>query len=146
MASLASISADLKSAMLARETDKVGTLRLLLSELKNLQIKKGEDLSDDEVLQTVRREIKKRQDTASLYTQQGQSDRADQELGEVSILSIYLPPAIDPATIETFIKDLMATLGTPTPQHRGQIMKDTLAHFGTSVDGRTVNEIVSRLL
>jgi uncharacterized protein YqeY len=146
MASLSDIAADLKSAMLARESEKVSVLRMLQSELKNNHIKKGGDLTEDEILQVIRKEIKKRQETADLYTTQNQPERAAQETQEASILSVYLPPAADPSAVEAFIAGRLQELGTPTPHMRGQLMKETMAHFGASVDGKTVNEIVSRLL
>jgi uncharacterized protein YqeY len=140
------ITADVKSAMLAHESTKVSVLRLLQSELKNALIKKSEPLTDEEIIQTIKKEVKKRQEAAELYTTQGYPDRATAEMNEVAILSTYLPAAADPAVVESFVKERLASAGEPTPALRGVLIKETMAHFGNQVDGRTVSEIVARLL
>jgi len=138
-------AAELKTAMLARESEKVTTLRLLISELKNSQIKKGSVLTEDEVTQVIRREVKKRQDAAALYSQQNQPERAAAEEAEIAILSVHLPAAVDSAVIESYVKELMQTVGS-TPAVRGTLIKETMSHFGNQTDGRTVNEIIAKLL
>ncbi len=141
------LTADVKSAMLARESERVAVLRLLQAEAKNAQIKKGEVLSDDELLQVIRKEVKKREEAATLYTQQNHPDRATQELAEAAILQEYLPAALDPSIIETYLQGKLSEWNeAPTPALRGKLIKEALTHFGNQVDGKQVNAVVSALL
>lgn len=141
------LTADVKSAMLAHESERVAVLRLLQAEVKNAQIKKGEALSDDEILQVIRKEVKKREEAAILYTEQNHPDRATQELAEAAILKEYLPAALDSSVIEDFLKGkLLEWNEDPTPALRGKLIKEALTHFGSQVDGKQVNIVVSTIL
>lgn len=147
MGVISQISSDLKTALLAREERTVTTLRLLQSELKNAQITKGEELTESEVTQVIRKEIKKRLDTASLYEGQAQIDRAQAERAEADILSAYLPPAADPAELRSFIETKLAELKLEkTPAAQGTLIKETMAKFAGQTDGQTVSALVRDVL
>ena len=145
MALFTDISADLKSAMLSREAETVSVLRLLVSELKYAQIKKGSDLTDEEIMQSIRREVKKRDEAALLYRSEKHEDRATQEESEALILKKYLPAALDPQVITAFIQSQIEEIGS-TPAVRGALIKATMNHFGNQVDGKVVSGIVGQLL
>lgn len=141
------INAKLKEAMLARQAQVVSTLRLLNSELKNAQINGGHELSDDEIIAVIRKEIKKRQDSATLYRDQNQVDRATAEEVEITILQQFLPPAVDQTVLMAFLKETAATLPQPlTPASKGILIKAAMTQFASQVDGKTVSTAVATLL
>lgn len=140
------ILAELKDAMLTRQSEKTGVLRMLQAELKNTQIKLGHELSDDEVIQVIRKEVKKRQESASLYTTHGQAERAATETSEATLLSSYLPAQVSPEVLTAFLKDEIAAAGgTFLPSMQGNLIKAALAKFGNQVDGRQVSEALASI-
>lgn len=136
-----------KEAMRSQDTARLGVLRLLSAELKNAEIEKGEALSDSDTLRIIRREVKKRRETARLYTESGHQEQATKELAEADILETYLPPAPDRATIRTYLEEEVRNLNEPLqPAHRGGLMRSAMQHFGEAADGRTISEILNELL
>lgn len=134
------ITEDLKNAMLSRQSEVTGVLRMLKGSLKNAEIELGHELSDEEVIQVVRKESKKRQETASIYAKEGATERAETELAEVAIMEKYLPTPVEPAILEAFVTETIQSLGGTFEQKmRGEITKAALAKFGSQVDGRAVN-------
>lgn len=147
MALLETIAADLKTAMLASDSQTVSVLRLFQAEAKNAHIAKGEALSDQELIQLLRREIKKREEAATLYLNQGQPERAAQETRESQILSQYLPPAADPAELKAFIETRLKELNLEkTPAAQGILIRETMNKFTSAADGKIVSQIVRDVL
>lgn len=138
------ITADLKTAMLAHESQTVSVLRMLNAEVKNAAIASGEALTDEQLVQLIRKEIKKRKETAATYLQAQQVERATAEEAEATLLSKYLPPAIDEALIEEFIKEKAASLGTLEPKHKGELIRATMQRFAGQVDGKVVSDLVQK--
>src|SRR3989344_8227687 len=95
------LNSDLKQAQLARDEVKVSTLRLLLSEIKNAQIQKGADLSDEEITQVIQHEVKKRKEAAAGFRTGDREEAALKEETEQRLLEGYLP---DQLTIEELTK------------------------------------------
>lgn len=140
------ITADLKSAMLRQDSAAVSVLRMLKSELKNAEIAVGAPLNDEQALQVIRKEAKKRGDAAEAFASAGHPDRAEQEKQEAALLGAYLPAQADPAAITAYAKEFIATLETSSAKDKGTVMKAVIAKFAGTADGRTVSEIVNSLL
>ena len=140
------ITSDLKTALLSSNATAVSVLRLLKSELKNASIAQTGALDEAAGFQVIRREIKKRQDAAELYRKGGRAEQASQEEAEGLILEKYLPAQANPQEVETFIKQAIQEIPNPSAKNKGEIIKLALSKFGNQVDGRTVSEIVNRLL
>lgn len=146
MALTQQIIADIKEAMLARQSEKTGVLRMLHSEIKNAQINLGHELSDDEIIAVVRKEVKKRNESAALYTKHDQPERATQETAEAAILSVYLPAAVDSEVLKTFLTQTVSEMGGEfSPALRGKLIQAALAKFGNQTDGKQINEALTEL-
>jgi uncharacterized protein YqeY len=139
------ITADLKTAMLARESESVSVLRMLNAEIKNAAIASGQALDESQLVQLIRKEIKKRKETAAAYIQAGSTDRAASEESEAILLEKYLPPAVDSALVEAFLKQEASKLGTLEPKHRGELIRAAMQQFSGQVDGKVVSDLVSQL-
>ena len=147
MAILDTIVADLKEAMLSRQSEKTGVLRMVKAEIQNATIKAGQPLSDAEVITVLRKEVKKREETAALYRQNTQNERAEAELAEATILSAYLPASLDAAVLESFLKAEIVALGTPfESRHKGVLIKAAISKFGDQVDGRQISAALDRIV
>lgn len=140
------ILADLKSAMLGRLEVETSVLRMLKSELKYAEIAQGSKLNNDQIIQVIRKELKKRKDSAQAFLAAKQNQRAEAESNEAKILEKYLPTQVAPELIEEYIKKQLNQSNNLTGKEKGLLIKDTLAHFGDQTDGQTVASIVNRLI
>jgi uncharacterized protein len=141
------IEADVKAAMKSGEKEKLSTLRMLLTEIKNERIRrKGEEVDEAGFTSLVRKAIKQREDSISQYRQGGREELAAKEEAEMKMLEVYLPAQVDEGQIRAAIEELVAARGLSGPAAIGPIMKEMLARFGSSADGATINRIAREAL
>jgi uncharacterized protein len=141
------VSAAIADAMRKRDPARLSALRMLKAALVNRAIEKARDLDAAEALQVVVSLVKQRRDSAEQFSKGGRRDLADKETAEIAVLESYLPPAVDPATIEQAVADAIAETGARLPKDIGRVMKVAMAKLGgQTVDGKTVNEIAVRQL
>ena len=141
------IEADVKTAMKSGEKEKLSTLRMLLTEIKNERIRrKGEEVDEAGFVALVRKAIKQREDSVSQYRQGGREELAAKEEAEMKMLEAYLPAQVDEGQIRAAIEELVASRGLSGPAAIGPIMKEMLARFGSSADGATINRIAKETL
>ncbi len=140
------IRADLTAAMKAKEVERLSTLRMLQSALKNEQIEKMHELSDAEASAVIRRGVKQRQDSIEQYEKAGRQELADKEKRELAILETYLPKQMSDEALEGIIKAIIAATGAASKKDTGKVMKEIMAKHRDEVDGKKVQEILGRLL
>jgi uncharacterized protein len=137
MALLDEIRADLTDAMRAGEKEKVGALRLLLSELQ----KAAKEGADDEVA-VLRRERKRRLEAARAYREGGRADLAEGEEAEAELISGYLPAELPEEELRAIIEQAVRDSGAATPQDMGKAMRQAMAAVDGRADGKRVSELV----
>ena len=140
------IEADVKNALKAGEKEKLSTLRMLLTEVKNERIRKGSEVDEAGFVGLVRKAIKQREEAATQFRQGGREELAAKEESELQILSAYLPAQVDEGQLRAAIEGFLAERGLSGPAAIGQVMKEMLARFGTSADGATINRIAREVL
>jgi uncharacterized protein YqeY len=141
------VSAAIADAMRKRDPARLSALRMLKAALVNRAVDKGRDLDDPEARQVVTSLVKQRKDSAEQFSNGGRQDLADKETAEIAVLESYLPPAVDPATVERAVAEAIAESGARLPKDIGRVMKAAMAKLaGQTVDGKTVNEIALRKL
>ena len=140
------VRADLTAAMKAQEKDRLSTLRMLQSALKNEQINAGHELSDEEAMTVIRKAVKQRQDSIEQYTNAGRTELADKERSEMELLKTYLPAELSNEELESGLREIIASTGAQSKKDLGKVMKEATARFKGRVDGKKVQEAVSRLL
>jgi len=142
------IDADLKAAMLAR--DEVGklTIRGIKKEIIEARTAPGAsgDLSDEEVLKIVSKMLKQRRESATIYTQQGRPELAENELAEAAILERYLPRQMTPEELQQAIKVIITQTGAQGPKDMGKVMGIASKQLAGKVEGRVLSETVKQLL
>ena len=149
MSLAAKIDEQIKEAMKAKETERLGVLRMLKSALKYSVIEKyGADgiAKDEDVIAAVRKEIKKRQDSIEAFTKGGRADQAAQEQAEIKILETYLPQAMSEAELETLVKAVIAELKATDKKAMGAVMKACQAKAAGRADNRALSALVGKLL
>jgi uncharacterized protein len=135
------IKSDVASAMKAGERERVGALRLVLSELQ-----KAEKEGDQDELAVLRRERKRRREAAEAYREAGREDLAATEDSEAEVIEQYLPADISDAELEELIGRAVAETGASSPRDMGQVMKHVMAAAGGRADGRRVSTKVKEAL
>ena len=141
MAVIDEVRADITVAMKARETDKVGALRLLLSELQKA-VKEG---NADE-LAVLRRERKRRFEAAGQFRDGGRPELAEREEAEAEMIGGYLPAELDDAELDAIIQSAIAETGASSPRDMGAVMKAVMAKAGGRADGRRASARVREAL
>jgi uncharacterized protein YqeY len=135
------VRSDMTSAMKAGETERVGALRLVLSELQKA-IKEGQG---DE-LAVLRRERKRRLEAAAVFRDGGRPELADQEEAEARLIEAYLPAELDDAELDALIAATIAETGATGPKDMGQVMKSVMAKAGGRADGKRASARVREAL
>ena len=142
-----SLTADIVTAMKAKDATRLTALRMLKSALTNKSIEKGRALETTEELQVVAMLVKQRRDSIEQFTKGGRVDLADKEQAEIAILDAYQPAAASDEEIVAAVKAAVAETGATTAKDMGTVMKAAIAALaGTTVDGKKVNEEVRRSL
>lgn len=137
------IQADLKSAMLARDTQTVSTLKLVKSALQNKRIEVGQDLDDKEIMAVLRSEAKKRKESIEMYKSADKTDLAEKEEAELKIIESYLPQQMTDEELVKLVEEVKTEVGEDA--HMGQLIQATIAKAEGRVDGRRVSEYIKEL-
>ncbi len=140
------IRADLTAAMKAQEKDRLSTIRMLQSSIKNEQINAGHELSDEEAMAVIRKAVKQRQDSIEQYASAGRTELAEKERAEMDLLKTYLPAELSPEELEAGLREIIAATGAQSKKDLGKVMKEATARYKGRADGKRIQEIVSRLL
>lgn len=135
------LKTDITAAMKAGERERVGALRLVLSELQ----KAAKDGDGDEVA-VLRRERKRRLDAARQFQDGGREELAAQERGEAELIAGYLPAELSDAELAGIVSDAVAETGASSPRDMGQVMKAAMARVGGRADGTRVSRRVKEAL
>jgi len=141
------LQANLKTSMIARDSFTTDVIKSLKSAILYAEVasgKRDEGLSDDEILAVLKKESKKRQESADMYKTGGSPDKADAELREKVIIDAYLPAQLDESAINALIDAAAADLGItePTKQDMGKLIGAVKAKGGAEVDGSMLAKLV----
>ncbi len=135
------VKSDLTAAMKAGDRDRVGILRLVLSELQ----KAAKDGSADEGA-VLRRERKRRLESATAFREGGRPELADAEQREAEVIAAYLPAELDDAALARLVADAVAEAGATSPRDMGPVMKLVMSKAGGRADGKRVSALVKEAL
>ena len=140
------LTQDLKEAMKAGNADKVSVLRMLSASLKNQEIAKGKDavLTDEEVMQVLLREAKKRKESVEAFQKGGRPELAEKEKTELNLLEIYLPKQMSREEVVLVVEKVLAGLSDKSNQ--GLVMKAVMAELKGKADGKMISELVKEKL
>lgn len=149
MSLLEQIQNDITTAMKARQEQRLSTLRMVKTALKNREIEKMAPLDDQESQQVLTTLIKQRKDSIEQFTKGGRKEMADKEAAEIEWIEAYLPKAASEEDIVAGVRAVIADMPAPTLKEMGAIMKAAMQRFqasGMRVDGKQVSETVKREL
>lgn len=137
---------DLKNAMKEKNEIKKNTVQMVRAAILQVEKDKGVTLEDEQVLDIIAKESKKRKDSLEDYKKSGREDLIMQVEQEIQILSEYLPKQLSKEEIAVIVKQIIDETGATSMKEMGIIMKEAKAKMGASADGKTINEVVKELL
>jgi uncharacterized protein YqeY len=141
------LSQDIKAAMLAKDVERLSTLRLLKSVIGYVQIeRKSENLSDADFIGIVQKEVKKRRDAIEQYEKGGRPELAAKEKNEIPVLETFLPKALSPEELEQLVKATIQEVGATSKKEMGPVIKAVQAKAAGRADGKTISALVGKLL
>lgn len=140
------ITEDMKAAMRARETERLGTIRLLTAAIKQKEVDERVELDDTAVVGVVDKLIKQRKDSIEAFQKAGRQDLADKEAAEVQVLSAYLPARLSAEEIAAEVKAIVAEVGAKGPGDMGKVMGAAKARLAGKADMGQVSAAVKAAL
>jgi uncharacterized protein len=135
-----------KEAMLARENERRDALRLILSSLKSAEKDLQRPLSDEEELQVLQRERKKRQEAAEAFRDAGREQQAENEEAELAILEEFMPEPVSEDELERIVDDAIAENKATSMRDMGRVMADVMPQIAGRADGSAVSQLVREKL
>lgn len=140
------IETDVKAAMKSGDKERLGTLRMLLAEIKNERIRQGDELDEDAFVPLVRKGIKQRHEAAEKYRAGGREETAAKEEREAAILEEYLPQQMSEDEVRAEVESYAAEHDLSGMGDMGRLMGAMMGKLGTRADGGTVNKVARDVL
>ncbi|WP_257159585.1 GatB/YqeY domain-containing protein [Corynebacterium cystitidis] len=141
------IREDMKAAMKAKEKERLSAIRMLLAAIQTEETSGTKhELTDEDVLKVVAREIKKRRESAEIYQENGRDDLAQAELAEVAVLEDYQPAQLSDDELNLLVDEAIAETGATSMKEMGQVMKVATEKAAGQADGKRLSEAVKARL
>jgi uncharacterized protein YqeY len=137
---------ELRAAMLAREADRRDALRLILSSLRSAEKDLQRPLSDEEELQVLQRERKRRHEAAEGFRSGGREEQAQKEEAELAVLEEFMPEPLSEDELERIVDDAIAENGATSLRDMGRVMADVMPQIAGRADGSAVSQLVREKL
>jgi uncharacterized protein YqeY len=147
MTPLEKLSSEIKAAMLAKDSERLGALRMLKSAVGYAQIeRKSDTLSDADFVTVVQKEVKKRRDSVEQFEKGARQDLADKEKREIAVLETFLPQPLSPEELDALVKSVIQETGAKSKKDMGPAVKAVQARAAGRADGKTISGLVGKLL
>lgn len=136
----------MRDAMRARDERRTQTLRMAMAAAHNQKIARGRELTDEEVVDVLTKQVKQRRESIAIYRDAGREERAAAEEAEAAILTEFLPEQLSDDEVESMARAAIAEAGASTPAEMGRVMGVLSPRTKGRADGRLVSDVVRRLL
>ena len=146
MSLIARLEEELKQAMAARDAERRDTLRLILSSLRSAEKELQRPLHDDEELQVLQRERKRRLESAEAFRAAGREEQAQAEEAELAVLEEFMPEPLTEEELERIVDDAIAENGATSLHQMGRVMADVMPQVAGRADGSAVSQLVREKL
>lgn len=137
---------DLKQSMKDKNVNRKNVVQMVRAAILQIEKDKHIELDDNQVLEVISKEFKKRSDSLADYEKAGRQDIIDQVKEEMSVLEEYLPKKLSEEELTSVINEIITELGATSIKDMGNIMKTAKERLGVSADGKMINEIVRKSL
>ncbi|GEA95436.1 conserved hypothetical protein [Weissella viridescens] len=136
------LSTDMKTAMKAKDKEALSVIRMLKSDLSNEQIKLGHDLTPDEELSVVSREMKQHVEERDAYVDAGRDDLAEDLNAQIAVLAKYMPEQLSEDEVRAIVQETIAAVGATSKADLGKVMGALMPKVKGKADGKLINQLV----
>lgn len=136
----------MRDSMRARDEQRTQTLRMAMAAAQNQRIARGRDLTDEEVVDVLTKQVKQRRESIAMFRDAGREDRATAEEAEAAILAEFLPEQLSEDELVSLARAAIAETGASSPSDMGRVMGTLSTRTKGRADGRVVSDVVRRLL
>lgn len=140
------ISDDIKTAMKEKNVPLRDALRLLSSAMKQIEVDERKELSDEDVIKIIQKQVKQRNDAMTQYRDAGREDLYEKEASEAAIYETYLPKQLSDEELEAAIRAIIAEVGAASMKEIGKVMGAASKTLGAQADGKRINECAKKIL
>ncbi len=134
---------DIKTAMKAKEAERLSAIRMLQAAIKNREIElRPNAITEPEVLAVVRKMAKQRKDSIAEFEKAGRQDLVDKEKFELSVLETYLPQQMQPDQVAAIVDEVIKAQGATSQKQMGAVVKEVMARTAGSADGKMISDLV----
>ena len=140
------LTEDMKTALKAGDKLRLSTVRMMLSEVKNAEIAKRDELTDEEAAAVVAREARKRKEAIEEFGKGGRQDLVDKETYELSVIQEYLPKQMSDEEVQNIIALTIEEVGASSPADLGRVMGKLMPRVKGKADGKKINQLVREML
>ncbi|MBS4749932.1 GatB/YqeY domain-containing protein [Carnobacteriaceae bacterium zg-ZUI78] len=140
------LNTDMKEAMKAKDKERLSVIRMLKASVQKEQIEVGRDLTDDEALTILSRELKQRKDSIREFEKAGRTDLAEKTQFEVGVVEQYMPKQLSEDEVQEVLKAIIQEVGATSASDFGKVMGKAMATLKGQADGNIVNKLVKELL
>ena len=140
------LSTQIKEALKAGEKTRLGTLRMLSASVKNREVELGHELTEEEFVEVVSREVKRRKEAVDAYASAGRPELEQREREEQEILQVYLPEQLSEDEVARIVDEAIAATGAAGPKEVGKVMAHVMGTYKGQVDGSTVSRLARERL
>lgn len=140
------INQDLKTAMKEKDIKKRDALRLLTSAFKQIEVDERKELSDDDIIKIIQKQVKSRNDSIAQYKEAGRDDLMQIELDEIAVFEPYLPAQLSDDELKTELSKIIEQAGASSMKDMGKVMGMASKQLAGKADGKRINESVKSLL
>lgn len=137
---------DLKNAMREKDSFKRDTIRFLMSAIKQVEVDSRKELSDEDIIKIIQKNLKQREDSAKQYKDGGREDLYEKEMKEAEILKSYLPKQLSDEELEAEVKKIIEEVGATSLKDMGKIMGVATKKLASVADGKRINQMVKKIL
>jgi len=140
------LNEDLKKYMKEKNTLALNTVRLVIAEIKNKEVEKNSEITDEEILQIIRKQIKMREDSIQQFRSANREDLAEKEAQELEILKSYLPEDLTDEELEKIIQETIKELNASSKKDFGRVIKEVIKKVQGRADSKKISELISKKL
>ena len=140
------LNEDLKKYMKEKNTLALNTVRLVIAEIKNKEVEKNSEITDEEILQIIRKQIKMREDSIQQFRSANREDLAEKEAQELEILKNYLPEDLTDEELDKTIQETIKELNASSKKDFGRVIKEVIQKVQGRADNKKISELISKKL
>lgn len=140
------LNEDLKRYLKEKNSLALNAVRSIIAEIKNKEVEKGSELTEEEIIQVIKKQIKMREDSIEQYQKAQRNDLVQKEEQEIEVIKTYLPQELSEEELEKIVREAIEDVNAESIKDLGKVMKSAIKKAQGRADGKKINQIATKLL